>query len=107
MNDDYTSCLLPCIVFNKSTLTSPVTMSVFKDGIKVPISKYLEPNNGLRYYSQFFEALHCAVIFKLSLQDLIGDFSTKLESIISESEDDQRNRRLTFINRQLKLICNV
>ena len=58
MSKDFQVSDLSVIVYNESTLCSPLTLSDFKNGIRVPLGKILNPNNGLNCYSQFFEAVH-------------------------------------------------
>ena len=58
METDYSQCSVSVVVHNKSTLCFPLTLSAFKNGISVPVGKLLSPNNGLSFYSQFFEAVH-------------------------------------------------
>ncbi|KAF2366136.1 hypothetical protein FHG87_003112 [Trinorchestia longiramus] len=45
MTDNFSECSLSVIVENKPTLCSPLTLSVFKNGIGVPLFKTLHPNN--------------------------------------------------------------
>ena len=66
MEEHYREIALSVLVHNKSTLCSKLTLSAFKKGICVPLSKILHPNNGLASYSQFFEAVHCAMNYELS-----------------------------------------
>ena len=60
MQSDFSESILINIVHNKSTLCSPLTFSVFKNGLSVPLGRILSPNNGLSSYSQFSEAVHSA-----------------------------------------------
>ena len=54
------------IVHNKSTMLCPVTLSTYKNDIKVPIAKgILNPNNGLRRYSEFFAAINYVVQYTI------------------------------------------
>ena len=50
MTDDYSESIMSIIVYNKSTLCSPLTLSAFKNGMNVPLTKILNPNNGLAYH---------------------------------------------------------
>ena len=105
MSKDFTKCLLTCIINNKATLTAVLTMLAFKDGIRVPMSKLLQPNNGLRFYSQFFEAVHFAISYVPPVEDIVHQFSSNLKAHLSYVDDPHKAKRLEFINRQLQLFC--
>ena len=55
-----------------STLCSPLTLCPFKNGIRVPLGKILNPNNGLNCYSQFFEAVHVAYGYNLQVDNVVN-----------------------------------
>ena len=62
MTEDSGECIASIVVENKQVLTSPITLTAFKKGIRVPSGKLgLNPNNGVTSYSQFFEAVRRAV----------------------------------------------
>ena len=46
------------IVKNKPTLCSDLTFNALKNGITVPLGKMLEPNNGLKFCSQFEDTVN-------------------------------------------------
>ena len=53
------------------TLWYLLTCSVFKKGISVALGKAVHPNNGLRSYSQFDEAVHLAINFDIPFDNKI------------------------------------
>lgn len=65
MTENFSECSLSVIVENKPTLCSPLTLSAFKSGVSVSLGRTLHPNNGLRSYSQFYEAVRLAVNYDI------------------------------------------
>ena len=54
MSDDYSECDRSIIVYNKGTLTSPLTVKCVRKGIPLSALIFiLNKNNGLSTYSQF------------------------------------------------------
>lgn len=104
MRQDYQESELTIIVENKATLCSPLTLTAFKDGIRVPLSKILRPNNGLSSYSMFFDAVHAAKIFIVPVIDSITAVISKLENV--EMEDNKQAQKMQFLIHQLKLHCD-
>jgi len=106
MKPDFTESYLSIIVHNKNTMCAPTTLSAYKNGIKVPLSKILSPNNGLSSYSQFFEAINCALNYDPSLENVIDKIVMDLQSFDLESIDADKARRLNFMIRQLELLSH-
>ena len=100
MLSDFTESYMTVVVHNKSTLCSPLTMAVFKNGSSVPLGKILNPNNGLSSYSQFIEAVRLAFNYRLPVdvvlkkvtatlletQDLLNDDPSKRKTKIAVSD---------------------
>lgn len=106
MSEKMTCCNLSIIVENRPTLCSPLIMSAYKKGINVSISKLLNPNNGLLYYSQFFESVHLAYNYVPPLNDVVDRIVSELENQITDELDDKVNKKLVFLTRQLKLLVH-
>lgn len=106
MTKDFQESHLTVIVWNKATLCSPLTLSAFKNGISIPSVKILNPNNGLNYYSQFFEAVHVAYNYNLNVDDVINKVVLILKDKHSELEDGKKAEKLQFITRQLQLLTD-
>ena len=62
MTENFSECILSIVVDNNPILCCPLTCNAFRKGIKVPLSKILNPNNGLR--SQSVQR-SCALCHKL------------------------------------------
>ena len=50
MKEDFSEANISVIVENRQTLTCPVTLKAFKNGIRVPLGNFLHPNNGFNSY---------------------------------------------------------
>ena len=50
MKADYSDVILSVIIEDVPTMTDPVTLKAFKDGIRIPLAKYLHPYNGFSSY---------------------------------------------------------
>ena len=100
MKEEFQTCKLTVIVEDKRTLCSPLTLSAFKDGIRVPLGKVLNPNNGLASYSQFFEAVHLSLNYDIPVNDLIDKVVTMLQN--HELEDNTKTKKLHFLTHQLQ-----
>jgi hypothetical protein len=106
MTKDFQESHLSVIVYNKSTLCSPLTLSAFKNGISVPLGKVLNPNNGLNCYSQFFETVHVAYNYNLHVDDVLNKIVLILQAQNSECDDAKKANKLKFITRQLQLLTH-
>ena len=72
MTENFGECSsLPVIVENKPTLCCPLTCSAFEKGISVPLGKAVHPNNGLRSYSQFDEAVRLLINYDIPFDNKI------------------------------------
>ena len=98
MTTNFQECKMTVIVENTPTLCSPLVLTAF---VRVPLSKILEPNNGLAYISQFFEALHIAKCYVPSAKARIFAMVEELEEM--EFEDSKQTQKLQFITHQLNL----
>ncbi|KAF2350242.1 hypothetical protein FHG87_019001 [Trinorchestia longiramus] len=103
MTNNFSECSLSVIVENKPTLCSPLTLSAFKNGISVPLFKILHPNNGLRSYTQFDETVHLAVNYDILFDKMIQNVVTLLQARTSACVDTEKEKKLVFLTRQLKL----
>lgn len=102
MSKDYSESRFSIIVHNKSTLCSPLTLQAFKDGVSVPFGKILNPNNGLSSISQFFEAVNFVNHYDINA----GSGIDKAVKILQCQQLEGDNaKRLTFLTRQLQLLC--
>ena len=88
MNEDFSDALLTVIVYNVGTMTSPVTMKAFKNGIRVPLGKYLQPNNGFISHQTFYDAVKQSLKFEPSCDDLhekiVDVLSAHLSSLVGD-----------------------
>ena len=105
MTKNYSESAATIIVHNTATLCSPLILEAFKDGISVPLSKILNPNNGLSYYSQFFEAVNSVLNFDPAFDNVVAKIVTLLEKVQScESFDEKKGKKVKFLTRQLQLL---
>ncbi|KAF2366014.1 Zinc finger C2CH-type [Trinorchestia longiramus] len=104
MTDNFSECSLSVIVENKPTLCSPLTLSVFKNGISVPLFKTLHPNNGLRSYTQLDETLRLAMHYDILFDKTIENVVTLLQALVSACVDTEKEKKLVFLTRQLELL---
>ncbi|KAG1681797.1 hypothetical protein GQR58_011603 [Nymphon striatum] len=87
-------------------MSAPLTLSAFKNGINVQLAKILGPNNGLSSYSQFFEAINCALNYYPTLDNVLDKVVMYLQASNFECIDADKARRLHFIIRQLELLSH-
>ena len=106
METDYSQCSVSVVVHNKSTLCSPLTLSAFKNGISVPVGKLLGPNNGLSFYSQFFEVVHSVMSHIHPVDEVVNKVTNSLELVKNDEQSPVKAKRLHFLTRQLRLFCN-
>ena len=75
----------------------PLTLSAFKNGMNVSLSKIFNPNNGLSSYSQFFEAVHSVVSYETPLEDTVNKVVTLFQQAnIEDSLDVAKVKKLKF-----------
>ena len=96
-------CSLSVIVESKPTLCCPLTCSAFKKGISVPHAKTIHPNNGLRSYSQFDEALRLVIDYDIAFDNKIQNVITLLQ-LTCPPVDTGKEKKLVFSTRQMKLL---
>ena len=101
---NFSECSLSVIVGNKPTLCCPPTCSAFKKGISVPLAKAVHPNNGLRSYSQFDEAVRLAINYDIPFDNKIQHVVTLLQCHTSACVDTEKEKKLVFSTRQLELL---
>ncbi|KAF2351455.1 hypothetical protein FHG87_017793 [Trinorchestia longiramus] len=94
MTDNFSECSQCVIVENKPTLCSPLTLSAFKNGIKVPLFKTLHPNNGLRSYTQFDETVRLAMHYDIPFDKTIQTVVTLLQAHTSACVDTEKEKKL-------------
>ena len=94
MSQNYEECNISIIVYNKQTLCSPLVLNVFKNGISIPMGKILNPNNGLASYSQFFECVHHAIVYEISLNSVLDKIVNMLELHSSNSTSETQEVRI-------------
>ncbi|KAF2364507.1 hypothetical protein FHG87_004740 [Trinorchestia longiramus] len=104
MTDNFSECSPSVTVENKPTLCSPQTFSAFKNGISVPLFKTLHPNNGLRSYTQFDETVRLAMNYDIPFVKTIENVVTLFQTHMSACVDTEKERKLTFLTRQLELL---
>ena len=102
MTENFSKCLLSVVVENKATLCSPLTLSAFKSGFSIPLSKTLHPNNGLRSYAQFFEAVRLAVHYDIPSAQVLQNIVSVLRA--QTCEESKKEKKIGFIARQLELL---
>ena len=97
---------LTITVKNIPTLCSLISLTAYKEGVRVPLgNKILNPNNGLRY-SKFFEAVHAAHIYSQEEEDAINKTLSTLQSYNMEFSENKNRKKLKFIIRQLELLAD-
>ena len=111
MKSDCSESDVTVIVDCKKTLTCDLTLTAFKQGIRVPLGKILNPNNGLNSNSQFLEAVHRAVNFQPDCDSLtlkvLNILRPHLSSPDSECCKSNKNTsKLEFLTHQLELIVH-
>ena len=110
MTEDFSESTMSIVVHNKSTLCSPLTLTAFKHGIRVPLSKQLNPNNGFSLYSQFFEAVNTVVNYQVPSVDVAEKVVATLQELnfdlqAEKTFDAAKEKKLLFLTRQLQLLC--
>ena len=106
METNYSQCSVSVVVHNKSILCSPLTLSALKNGISVPVGKLLSPNNGLSFYSQFFEVVHSVMSHIHPVDEVVNKVTNSLELVKNDEQSPVKAKRLHFLTRQLRLFCN-
>ena len=81
MTENFSECILSIVVDSNPNLCCPLTWNALKKGIKIPLSKILNPNNGLRSYSQFNEAVHLAIKYDIPSAEVIDNAVNLLQDI--------------------------
>jgi len=92
MTEHCEECVLSVVVENKPTLCSPLTLTAFKKGSRVPLGKILNPNNGLNSYTQFIECVHVALNYKVPLDVVLERVVEVLEQSRSTELEDPKVR---------------
>ena len=107
MSKKFQGAKLSVIVRNKPTTCFPRRLSAYRDGKCIPISKnILNPNNGFRYCSQFFEAVHAACSYTFPRSDILNRLVKILriqELEHSEVRDIAKNK---FPTREIELLAD-
>ena len=81
ISEDFQRTELSVIVSNKPSLCSPLTLFAYEEGMSIPVSKkILNPNNGLKYYSQFFEVVDDAHSYSFPRSDILNKLATILRT---------------------------
>ncbi|KAF2367892.1 hypothetical protein FHG87_001337 [Trinorchestia longiramus] len=106
MTDNFSECSRSVIVENKPTLCSPLTLSAFKNGISVPLFKTLNPNNGLRSYTQFDETVCLAIHYDIPFDKTIQNVVTLFQAHTSACVGTEKEKKLVFLTRQLELLLH-
>ncbi|KAF2362737.1 hypothetical protein FHG87_006510 [Trinorchestia longiramus] len=104
MTDNFSDCSLSVTVENKPTLCSPLTLSAFKNGIRVPLFKTFHPNNGLRSYTQFDKTVRLVMNYDIPFDKTIQNVVTLLQAHTSACVDTEKEKKLVFLTRQLELL---
>ena len=104
MSSDFHECKMTVIVENKSTLCSSLVCYAYKNSVRVPLGKFLNPNNGLSSYSQFDAVLHNCLNYKIPLGEVLRKIVTELQA--QETEDKKKAKKLDFITNNLKLLAD-
>ena len=88
-------------------MNPPLTISAFKNGISVPVGKLLSPNNGLSFYSQFFEVVHSVMSHIHPVDEVVNKETNSLELVKNDEQSPVKAKGLHFLTRQLRLFCNT
>ena len=89
LSSNLESVLILVTVFNRKTTTSPLTLTITKQGFRVPLKKLLNPNNGLTSVSQFFDCVHNALIHEISLSERLELVASSVENCIEHATDER------------------
>ena len=73
-------------------------------GTSVPLGKAVHPNNGLRSYSQFDEAVRLAINYDIPFDYKIQHVGNLLQAHTSACVDTDKEKELVFLTRQLELL---
>ena len=111
MSEDFSESTMSIVVHNKPTLCSPLTLIAWKHGIRVPLSKQLNPNNGFSLYSQFFEAVNTVVNYQVPSVDVVEKVVATLQELNFDLQADRKfdaakEKKLLFLTCQLQLLCD-
>ena len=89
-------------LFMTENVCSPLTLSAFKSGFNIPLRKILYPNNGLRSYTQFFEAVHLAINYEIPSEQVVQNVVSVLRA--QTWGDSKKEKKIGFLARQLELL---
>ena len=101
---NFSVCILSIVVDNNPTLCCPLSCNAFRKVINVQLSKILNPNNGLRSYSQFNDVVHFAINYDIPSAEMIDNAVNLLHDLLLSCEDTEKEKKLYFSTRQLKLL---
>ncbi|KAF2353679.1 hypothetical protein FHG87_015561 [Trinorchestia longiramus] len=104
MTDNFSECSLSVIVENKPTLCSSLTLSAFKNGIRLLLFKTLHPNNGLRSYTQFDKTVCLAMHYDILFDETIQNVVPLLQAHTSACVDTEKEKKLVVLTHQLELL---
>lgn len=104
MSSDFDECKMTVIVENKSTLCSSLVCCAYKGGVRVPLGKILNPNNGLNSNSQFDAVVHACLNYKVPPEEVLRKVVTELQA--QEIVDKKKAKKLDFITNSLKLLAD-
>ena len=104
MTEHFSECILSIVVENNPTLCCPLTCNAFRKGIKVPLTTILNPNNGLKSYSQFNEAVRFGINYDIPSAEMIDNAVSLLQDLVLSCEDTEKEKKLSFLTRHLKLL---
>ena len=68
--------------------------------------KVLNPNNGLKYYSQFFEVVHAAHSYSFPRSDILNRLATILRTEVLEYCEDKNAEKIQFLTKQVELLAD-
>lgn len=83
----------------------PLTLTAFRDGIRVPLGAIMNPNNGLSSKTQFFDAVHFTINYDLSLEQVVERVVDELKAVTGSSVN-HKVKKLQFLTHQLELLVH-
>jgi hypothetical protein len=88
-------------------MCSPLTLVGYKKGVKVPIPQvFLNPNNGLTRYSQFYEAVNFITHYEHPVNRVLAKVASDVRKVQELETDARKEKKLGFIARQIELLTS-
>ena len=84
-------------------------MKAFKNGVRVPLGKYLRPNNGLNSHQTFYDAVRQSINFEPSCDVLLQKMADALSAHVTSPDSEccrntDKEKKIGFLAHQLQLL---